>query len=36
MNQLVRKGRNSKVKRQTSFALHVSLDTLHRKKKENC
>ena len=34
MNQLVRKGRNPKVKRQTSFALHVSLDTLHRKKKE--
>ncbi|MEI6835633.1 MAG: 30S ribosomal protein S12 [Candidatus Falkowbacteria bacterium] len=34
MNQLVRKGRNPKVRRQTSLALHVSLDTLHRKKKE--
>ena len=33
MNQLVRKGRVSKRKKMKSFALHVSNDTLHRKKK---
>jgi small subunit ribosomal protein S12 len=35
MNQLVRKGRHPKVRRQKSLALHVGLDTLHRKKKES-
>ncbi|MGI5826999.1 MAG: 30S ribosomal protein S12 [Patescibacteria group bacterium] len=34
INQLVRKGRKSKSKRQHSLALHVNLDTLHRKRKE--
>lgn len=34
MNQLVRTGRTSKVARKKSLALHVGLDTLHRKKKE--
>ena len=33
MNQLVRKGRVSKRKKMKSFALHVTNDTLHRKKK---
>lgn len=33
INQLVRKGRKSKRKRQSSLALHVGLDSLHRKKK---
>lgn len=34
INQLVRDGRTSKVKRKKSLALHVNLDTLHRKKRE--
>ena len=32
INQLVRKGRKSKIRRQSSLALHTSLDSLHRKK----
>ena len=35
MNQLVRKGRHPKIQHQKSLALHVGLDTLHRKKKES-
>lgn len=34
INQLVRKGRVSKIKRKRSIALHSSLDTLHRRKKD--
>ncbi len=34
MNQLVRKGRKQIKKKTKSLALHVSLDTKHRKKKE--
>jgi len=34
INQLVRKGRKSKPKRQHSLALHVILDTKHRKRTE--
>ncbi len=33
INQLVRKGRISKRKKMKSFALHLTNDTLHRKKK---
>jgi small subunit ribosomal protein S12 len=35
INQLVRKGRKSKSQRQSSLALHTSLDSLHRKKNVN-
>jgi hypothetical protein len=35
INQLVRKGRKSKQQRQSSLALHTSLDSLHRKKNVN-
>ncbi len=35
MNQLVRKGRQKKANKIKSLALHVTSDTLHRKKKEN-
>jgi len=35
INQLVRKGRKTKKKRQSSLALHTTLDSLHRKKKVN-
>lgn len=35
INQLVRKGRKSKSHRQSSLALHTSLDSLHRKKNVN-
>ncbi len=35
INQLVRKGRKSKKNRQSSLALHTSLDSLHRKKNVN-
>ena len=34
INQLVRKGRKKKTKKTNSIALHVGLDTLHRKRKE--
>ncbi len=34
INQLVRKGRTPKTGRKKSLALHVSLDSLHRKKKD--
>ena len=34
INQLVKKGRTPKTGRKKSLALHVSLDSLHRKKKE--
>ena len=34
INQLVRKGRKKTKKRTSSIALHVNLDTLHRKRKE--
>lgn len=34
INQLVRKGRTKKKSRNKSLALHVNLDTLHRKKRE--
>jgi len=35
INQLVRKGRTSVKKRSKSLALHTTLDTLHRKRKES-
>ncbi|MGE5426155.1 MAG: 30S ribosomal protein S12 [Bacillota bacterium] len=35
INQLVRKGRKSKSQRQSSLALHTSLDSLHRQKNVN-
>lgn len=35
INQLVRKGRQPKTARKKSLALHLSLDSLHRKKKDN-
>ena len=34
INQLVRKGRKNVKKRKKALALHMTLDTLHRKKKE--